>query len=120
LARAGIQQVVVPNGWEKEAAETFARHNANLGFVLPHSGWLEGRWSLANLSTAIILPEPASGTDEWLRQTEIFSAHFPRQRLVLIADPATLIDGRRLDQVASPLGSYLETYLETLATEDTP
>ncbi|MEY9699497.1 ATP-dependent DNA helicase RecQ [Bradyrhizobium diazoefficiens] len=120
LARAGIQQVVVPNGWETEAAETFARHNANLGFVLPHSAWLGGRWSLANLPTAIILPEPASGTDEWLSKTEIFSACFPKQRLLLIADPATLVGGRRLDQVASPLGSYLETYLETLATEDIP
>lgn len=120
LARAGIQQIVVPNGWEKEAAETFARHNANLGFVLPHSGWLEGRWSLADLSTATILPDPASEIDEWLRQTEIFTARFPKQRLVLVADPATLVGGRRLDQVASPLGCYLEKYLETLATEEVP
>jgi len=117
LARAGIQQVVVPDGWEQEAAEAFARQNASLGFVLPHAGWLEGRWSLADLPTAAILPDPVSEIDEWLRQTEIFSKDFPKQRLVLVAEPSALVGGRRLDQVASPLGSYLETYLETLEAE---
>jgi ATP-dependent DNA helicase RecQ len=118
LARAGIQQVVVPDGWEQEAAEVFARQNSSLGFVLPYSGWLQGRWSLADLPTATILPDPVSKIDEWLRQSEVFSTNFPKQRLVLVAEPSTLVRGRRLDQVASPLGSYLETYLETLETED--
>jgi ATP-dependent DNA helicase RecQ len=118
LARAGVQQVVVPNGWEREAAEVFARQNASVGFVLPHSEWLDGRWSLANLPTAAVLPDPAPDIDAWLRRTEIFSREFPKQRLVLVAEPSTLAGGRRLDQVASPLGSYPETYLETLAREN--
>jgi ATP-dependent DNA helicase RecQ len=118
LARARIHQIVVPDGWVQEAAETFAGQNANLGFVLPHSEWLQGRWSLADLPTATILPDPVSEIDKWLRRTELFSANFPKQRLLLVAEPSTLVGGRRLDQVASTLGSYLEAYLETLDAED--
>jgi ATP-dependent DNA helicase RecQ len=114
LARAGIQQIVVPNGWEEDAVQTFAGQNAQIGFVLPHSEWLDGRWSLADLPTAAILPEPASDADRWLRQAELFSKDFPHQRLVLVAEPSTLAAGRRLDQIASPLGSYREIYLESL------
>jgi ATP-dependent DNA helicase RecQ len=117
LARAGLQQVVVPNGWERDAAEALARQGASIGFVLPHSEWLDGRWSLADLATAAVLPDPPPDIDQWLRQAWIFSTRFPKQRLVLVAEPSTLAGGRRLDQVASPLGSYREAYLETLAAE---
>ena len=118
LARAGIQQVVVPDGWVQVAAAAFASQNAPLGFVLPHSEWLQGRWALADLPTAAILPDPVSEIDEWLRQTEVFSTNFPKQRLVLVADSSALVGGRRLDQVASPLGTYPEMYLETLDAEN--
>jgi ATP-dependent DNA helicase RecQ len=119
LARAGVQQIITPDGWEEDAAEAFASQAQSLGFILPVSEWLEGRWTLANLPTAAILPDAFAATDRWLRQSETFSSLFPKQRLLLVAESSTLADGRRLDQVASPLGSYSEAYLESLAPEPT-
>jgi len=115
LARAGLQQLVVPDDWAREAAEIMAAEGAPLGFVLADSDWMEGRWALANLPTATVLPEGALNIDRWMTQVSAFSAAFPKQRLVLVADPATRADGRRLDQVASPLGSYSEAFLDALA-----
>lgn len=117
LARAGVQQIIAPDEWADVSAEVFASHDRGLGLVLPVSAWLDGRWALANLPTAAILSEGIADTDRWLDQTKAFSARFPGQRLVLVAESSTVADGRRLDQVASPLGSYPEVYLESLALE---
>ncbi len=115
LARAGLQQLVISDEWAGEAAEVLAAEGAPLGLVLSNSDWMEGRWALANLPTAAILPEGAPDIDRWMVQVSAFSAAFPKQRIVLVADPAARADGRRLDQVASPLGSYPEAFLDTLA-----
>jgi ATP-dependent DNA helicase RecQ len=115
LARAGLQQLVIPDEWASEAAEILAAEGAPLGLVLADSDWMGGRWALANLPTAAVLPEGAPDIDRWMKQVRAFSTAFPKQRLVLVADPAARADGRRLDQVASPLGSYPEAFLDTLA-----
>ncbi len=117
LSRAGVQQLVVPDSWAAQTAEILASKAVPLGLVIAHSEWLEGRWALANLPTAAILPEDAPDVEKWLLQANLFSKTFPKQRLVLIADPSLRANGRRLDQVASSLGSYGEAYLETLALE---
>ena len=115
LARAGLQQLVVPDEWAGEAAEILADEGAPLGLVLTDSDWLEGRWALANLPTAAVLPESSVGIARWIAQAGNFAAAFPKQRMVLVADPAARADGRRLDQIASPLGSYSEVFLDALA-----
>ncbi len=117
LARAGVQQLVVPDSWAGDAAYIMAVEHAPLGLVLQDTDWLEGRWALANLPTAAILPEDALDLDRWMLRVSTFSQAFPKQRLILVADSSTRVDGRRLDQVASPLGSYPEAFLDALANE---
>lgn len=116
LARAGLQQLVVPDDWTAESAQILADEGAPLGLVLSDTDWLEGRWALANLPTAAVLPDGAVGIDRWMAQATAFSTTFPKQRLVLVADPAARAGGRRLDQIASPLGSYTEAFLDTLVS----
>jgi hypothetical protein len=117
LVRAGVQQLVVPDSWAADAADIMVVEEAPLGLVLPDTDWLEGRWALANLPTAAILPEDPPDLDRWMLRVSSFSQAFPKQRLILIADSSIRVGGRRLDQVASPLGSYPEAFLDALANE---
>lgn len=117
LARAGLQQLVVPDDWTGEAAAILAAEAASLGLVLPVSDWLDGRWALANLPTGAVLPEDLPELDRWMARVSAFSSAFPKQRLVLVAEPSARVDGRRLDQIASTLGSYPESFLDSLVDE---
>ncbi len=119
LARAGLQQLVVPDDWASEAATIMAAEKAPIGLVLPVSDWLDGRWGLANLPTGAVLPEDSPKMDRWMERVSAFSMEFPKQRLVLVAEPSARIGGRRLDQIASTLGSYPESFLDSLVYEFT-
>jgi ATP-dependent DNA helicase RecQ len=117
LARAGLQQLVVPDDWASEAATIMAAEKAPLGLVLPVSDWLDGRWGLANLPTGAVLSEDQPELDRWMARVSAFSLEFPKQRLVLVAESSARVDGRRLDQIASTLGSYPESFLDSLVDE---
>jgi ATP-dependent DNA helicase RecQ len=117
LAVAGVEQFVVPDGEGARAAAIIAETRARLGFVLEHSDWLEGRWRSAELSTAVLLAENAVETALWFQRTREFLRERPGQLLLLVADPSRLAHGRRLDQIASPVGTYSEIQLDQFAPD---
>ena len=112
LAAVGVEQFVVPDGDGERAATIIAKTDARLGFVLEHRDWLEGRWRSANLSTAALLADDAVEPALWFRRSREFLGERPGRVLFLVADPARLVNGRRLDQIASPVGTYSEVYLD--------
>lgn len=115
LNRAGVVQVIAPDGRAAEVAAALADTRADLGLVISHSDWVDRRWRLANAPTAALLTSDAPHRSRWLAQAREFMSAAPRQRLLLIADPTSAVDGRRLDQLA-PGATYEESFLETLAT----
>lgn len=115
LAATGVEQFVVPDGEGVRAASVLAGTSARLGFVLEHSDWLKGCWHFADLPTAAVLFEDSQTPDLWFRRTREFLSLRPGRPLLLVADPGRLIGGRRLDQIASPIGTYSEAYLGEIA-----
>lgn len=114
LVRAGIEQLVVPDGKAADAAAILRDSGARLGLVLSHGDWLSGRWMLADQPTAALLSVEGSEPERWLRDVVTFATGGPGRRLIMVADPARRFEGRRLDQVTAS-AAYEESYLDSLA-----
>jgi ATP-dependent DNA helicase RecQ len=117
LVKAGVEQFIVPDGEGARTAAIIAETPARLGFVLEHHDWLQGRWRSADVSTAALLADNGLEPALWFQRTREFLRERPGRLLLLVADPARLVRGRRLDQIASPVGTYSETQLDQFAPD---
>ena len=111
LARVGIEQIVAPEAEAPDIAAALAAHPVQYGFVQPAEDWLRRDGVLPDLPTAF-LPPALSTLGPWVRELERLANARPHQHLILVADPASRVDGRALHQIASQHAPYDEAILD--------
>lgn len=114
LAGAGIEQFVVPEAEASAIASNLADLPVRFGFVQSAEDWLRRDGVLPDLPTAL-LPASSTSLGPWLRELERLATGRPYQRLLLMAEPASRVDGRPLHQIASPHAPYDEAILDAFA-----
>jgi ATP-dependent DNA helicase RecQ len=109
LVRAGVDQIVVPEGLASPVADLMMRSGATLGLVLDERE-LNAQNQLADRPTAILLPENPVGAERLVDRARDFreSSFSP---LLVVARPDRLVRGRRLDQTVSSYAPYGEDQL---------
>lgn len=116
LVRIGVEQFVVPDELGEFSVETLGRSEANLGFVLSVNEFLDERWELSDLPTAVLFPartRPARGK-ELFERLKTWAEMRPTRTVVLVASPTEEIDNRPLSQIASKSAPYQEEALDML------
>lgn len=113
LAAAGIDQFVVPNGLAVRAAKLMVESQTRLGFVLDEREWV-GANRLADVATAILLPDDSVGAEALVDRIEDFRRGAASALLVVSRAERTL-RGRRLDQTISRYAPYAQDRLLDLA-----
>lgn len=111
LARSGIEQIVAPEAEGPDLAAALAAHPVRYGFVQSAEDWLRRDGMLPDLPTAF-LPPTSSPLGPWLRELERLATARPYRHMILVADPATRVDGRALHQIASQHAPYDEAILD--------
>lgn len=113
LTKAGVEQVVVPQGLASKAAELMVRSGTRLGLILDEQEWV-GSNKLANLTSAILIPtDPLQAQAMFDRIGDL--CHEISEPLLVVARPERVLRGRRLDQTMSRYAPYAEDQLLTLA-----
>jgi hypothetical protein len=111
LSRAGVEQVVTPEGEAAQVAQALADQGGRLGFVQSAEDWLRRDGVVPDLPTAFLPPSHAS-LAPWLREIDRLAKARPHQSLILVANPSARVDGRPLHQVASQYAPYDENALD--------
>jgi hypothetical protein len=112
LARAGIEQFILPDSQALKAAAKLATEPSGLGLMLTHSEWLGGPGAVpASLPTAVLLPRSDDIAAQLLRRSRHFLLTAPEITLCVVGRPEREIAGRRLDQSVSRHAPYEEVML---------
>ena len=112
LARAGIEQFILPDSQASKAAAKLATEPSGLGLMLTHSEWLDGPGAVpASLPTAVLLPRSDDIAAQLLRRSRDFLLTAPEITLCVVGRPEREIAGRRLDQSVSLHAPYDEVML---------
>jgi ATP-dependent DNA helicase RecQ len=112
LARAGIEQYIVPDALAAEVASIVAAHS-RFGFVLSAETMI-GQTALAGVATALLLPDRGAVADFLIGRMRAASAKWPMLPMLIVAEPDRLADGRRLDQTVSRSAPISEDLLDQL------
>jgi ATP-dependent DNA helicase RecQ len=116
LARAGIEQFIVPESLAGEAARTLVEC-CELGLILSAEAMI-GPTRLAGLPTALLLPQGSALGEFLIPKMRAVSERWPDLPIVLVAEPDRTVDGRRLDQTASNSAPIHEDLLDQLIVKD--
>jgi ATP-dependent DNA helicase RecQ len=112
LARAGIEQYVVPEALA--AAVTAALHSiSRLGLVLSAENMI-GQTALAGLGTALFVPASGGLADFLIGRMRSASEKWAGLPMIVVAEADRLADGRRLDQTVSRSAPISEDLLDHL------
>lgn len=118
LARAGIEQYLVPDGLGEQAAQVLKGLPLRLGFVLEAANLLDASgWALASLPTVLLLQDGAPWADALFRRCRDWTEAHPEQSLLIVATPSQRVAGRSLVQIASGSAPYPESGLDNWAAE---
>ena len=80
-----------------------------LGLVLDEREWTGGN-RLADLATAVLLPDSAIGAEAYLDRIQLLRSEHEAPLLV-VARPDLVVRGRRLDQILSRYAPYSQDML---------
>lgn len=109
LTAAGVDQFVVPCGLAERVARLMVASPTRLGLVLDEREWT-GENRLADVATAVLLPDSAVGADAFMDRLDIFRRDHDAPLLV-VARPDRVVRGRRLDQSLSRYAPYSQDLL---------
>lgn len=109
LTGAGIDQIVVPFGLAERVAQLMVASPTRLGLVLDEREWTGGN-RLADLATAVLLPDSAIGAEAYLDRLQLLRSEHEAPLLV-VARPDLVVRGRRLDQILSRYAPYSQDML---------
>lgn len=113
LARAGIEQFLVPTGLGTRCGEILQTSPVQAGFILEHQDLLDGSgWTLANFPAALLLNATDSTTEALYQRCDNWSQANRGLALVLVAPSGLRLDGRPLEQLASVRPPYSENTLD--------
>lgn len=110
LARAGVEQFLVPEHLTGETAK-LAASLCDLGLVLSADQTL-AQTALAALPTALLLPSGDPLAEFLLLRIRQTSAKWPELPMIVVAPPDRLVSGRRLDQTVSSSAPISEDLLD--------
>jgi ATP-dependent DNA helicase RecQ len=113
LTAAGVDQIVLPHGLATRAAELMLNSATRLGLVIDEREW-SGESHLADVPTAIVLPDDALIADALVDRTHDLRDRFASP-LLIVSRPDRLVRGRRLDQTISRYAPYAENQLAALS-----
>jgi len=107
LAGAGIEQFVVAGDIAGEFARTLTSSAAKFGFVVDHASILGKRpISLARLPTALIVRPHDEPIEALLNAALTWIANDKLHQLLLVIEPHTQMQSRRVDQIMSRRAPY--------------
>lgn len=113
LTAAGVEQIVLPHGLARRAAELMLNSATRLGLVIDEREWT-GENQLADVPTAIVLPDNSFLAEALIDRARDFRAR-SGSPLLIISRPDRAVRGRRLDQTISRYAPYAENQLAALA-----
>ena len=115
LADAGIEQFVVPDPRAREIVNALAVSSARAGLVLESTKLVDASgWALANLPTAALLEADFPGIDSLYTRLHEWHSANPKLSMVLVAPSDLMVNGKRLEQIASTMPTYSEAHLAQL------
>lgn len=115
LAKAGVQQFVVPDGWGPLAAGVLKSVPGHPGLVLEAKDLLGGAWHLAPLQTAVLLyPELAAPQDiaQVYRRVRHLFAELPDMPPIWVAPATLMVEGQSIGQIAGAMAPVAEATLD--------
>lgn len=118
LARAGVEQYVVPNGYGPLAAEILKDQPVKCGLVLEtHHLINTAGWAPSNLPTAVFIASgrPHTEVDAVYSKCKHWMHLYPQQALLFVAAIGQKLSGRPLAQIVSNSASYNESTLDEWA-----
>ena len=115
LADAGVEQFVVPEERACEIAVVLAASSARAGLVLESTKLVDASgWALANLPTAALLETDFPSIELLYTRLKGWYAANSHQSLVLVAKNGLEVNGKPLEQIASAMPVYGESYLAAM------
>jgi ATP-dependent DNA helicase RecQ len=123
LIHSGIEQFVVSDGLGVALLEAAKDCRNSMALVLEARHLLgPAGWSLASVPSAVFLLHGSYADARVFEKCKDWSLRHPDIPLVFVSVPGVRLDGRRLDQVASPSAPYAESILDEwgLRTDQRP
>jgi ATP-dependent DNA helicase RecQ len=111
LARAGIEQFLLPPYRCASAAEMLANLPGR-GFILDLA-MMNGQARLARLPTALVVAGDARDASFALDRVRIASSNWSELPFLVVAEPESRVEGRRLDQTLSQSAPIPERVLDS-------
>jgi len=107
LAGVGIEQFIVASDIAEDFARTLTATSALFGFVIDHESVLgKGAVSLARRPTALVVRPHDAAIEALLKAALAWIADDDLGQLLLVIEPHTDFQGRRVDQVMSRRAPY--------------
>lgn len=118
LAGVGVEQFIVAGDLAETVARTLASTPVKLGFVIEHESILGRRAiSLARTPTAMIIRPHDAAKEALLKAAFSWNANDDLSQLLLVIEPHTEFQGRRVDQVMSRRAPYDISFFDALEGE---
>lgn len=115
LAGVGIEQFIVAGDIAEDFARTLTATAAHFGFVIDHESVLGKRAvSLARRPTALVVRPHDAAIEALLKAALAWIADDDLSQLLLVIEPHTDFQGRRVDQVMSRRAPYAISFFDTL------
>lgn len=115
LVAAGIEQFIVQDHVADGFAQRLVPFACHYGLVSSHTD-IQGDWQPALLPTAIFI-DGQTRVERLIKRIEGWTAANPRQRLVIIAPPATAIRGKPIVNIISSSAPISEASLRNFIKE---
>lgn len=118
LARAGVEQYVVPDGSGHSAAESLKDQPVKCGLVLETRHLINSAgWVPSNLPTAVFIASgrPDAEVDALYSKCKYWMRLYPQQALLILAATGQKLSGRPLAQIVSNTAPYNESTLDEWA-----
>lgn len=115
LARIGIEQFIVAGDIAEDFARALSATSAHFGFIIEHGSVLGKRAvSLARLPTALVVRPHDAAIEALLNAALVWTADDVLSQLLLVIEPHTNFQGRRVDQVMSRRAPYDISFFDSL------
>ncbi|WP_164022031.1 DEAD/DEAH box helicase [Rhizobium ruizarguesonis] len=115
LAGVGVEQFIVATDLAEPLARALTSTSAEFGFVIEHDSILGRRAvSLARIPTALIVRPHDAASDAVLKAALSWNANDDVSQLLLVIEPHTVFQGRRVDQVMSRRAPYDISFFDFL------